>query len=105
MRAGPPPQFNSQAFLDALAEVRSIADARSPAQMEVARFWADGAGTYTPPGHWNQIAAQLITDGNLNDLAAARTLALVNVAMSDAFIGCWDSKFHYWVIRPIRRIH
>jgi hypothetical protein len=100
MRAGPPPQFNSQAFLDALAEVRSIADARSPAQMEVARFWADGAGTYTPPGHWNQIAAQLITDGNLNDLAAARTLALVNVAMSDAFIGCWDSKFHYWVIRP-----
>ena len=32
---------------------------RTADQTQIARFWADGAGTYTPPGHWNQIAAQV----------------------------------------------
>ncbi len=100
LRAPPPPAFNSQQFRDALAEVHQIAETRTDAQMEVARFWADGAGTYTPPGHWNEIAAQLIRERGLGDLQAARTLALMNVAMADAAIGCWDSKFTYWVIRP-----
>jgi hypothetical protein len=100
LRAPAPPAFNSQQFRDALAEVRQIAESRTAAQMETARFWADGAGTYTPPGHWNDIAAQLISERGLGDLQAARTLALMNVAMADAAIGCWDSKFTYWVIRP-----
>jgi hypothetical protein len=100
MRVAPPPAFNSQEFRDALTEVRQISATRTPAQMEIARLWADGAGTYTPPGHWNEIASDLILENEMSDLQAARTLALMNVAMSDAFIGCWDSKFFYWVIRP-----
>jgi membrane-associated phospholipid phosphatase len=28
-------------------------------------------------------------------------MALVSVAMYDAFIACWDGKFHYWLLRPI----
>ena len=100
LRAPPPPAFNSQQFLEGLEEVRQIAETRTAAQMEIARFWADGAGTYTPPGHWNEIAAQLIRERGLGDLQAARTLALMNLAMADAAIGCWDSKFTYWVIRP-----
>ena len=27
-------------------------------QLSQVQFWADGAGTWTPPGHWNYIAAQ-----------------------------------------------
>ena len=100
LRAPPPPAFSSQEFRDALAEVRQIAETRTPLQMDIAKFWADGAGTYTPPGHWNEIAADLIRDGGMGDLNAARTLALMNLAMADAAIGCWDSKFTYWVIRP-----
>jgi hypothetical protein len=100
LRAPPPPAFNSQQFMAALDEVRQIAETRTAEQMEIARFWADGAGTYTPPGHWNDIAAQLIRERGLGDLQAARTLALMNLAMADAAIGCWDSKFTYWVIRP-----
>jgi hypothetical protein len=100
LRGPPPPAFSSQQFRDALDEVRQIAETRTAAQMESARFWADGAGTYTPPGHWNEIAAQLIRERGLGDLQAARTLALMNVAMADAAIGCWDTKFTYWVLRP-----
>jgi hypothetical protein len=29
-------------------------------QRATALFWADGAGTFTPPGHWNAIASQLL---------------------------------------------
>lgn len=100
LRAPPPPPFDSEVFRAALAEVRQIADARTPAQLEIARFWADGAGTYTPPGHWNELAADLIHSSGMGELHAARTMALVNVAMMDAVIGCWDTKYTYWVVRP-----
>jgi len=100
LRAPPPPSFDSDAFRTALAEVRRIADERTTAQLEIARYWADGAGTYTPPGHWNALAADLIDGSGMGELQAARTMALVNVAMMDAVIGCWDTKFTYWVVRP-----
>ena len=100
LRAPPPPSFDSDAFRTALAEVRQIADTRTAAQLEIARFWADGAGTSTPPGHWNEIAADLIRTSGIAEVPAARMMALVNIAMMDAFIGCWDSKFTYWLVRP-----
>ena len=31
-----------------------------PEQKRIAEFWADGAGTVTPPGHWNQIALEML---------------------------------------------
>jgi hypothetical protein len=34
----------------------------------------------------------------------ARLLALVNVAMADACMACWDSKYHYDFWRPITAI-
>ena len=100
LRAPPPPAFESEAFRAALAEVRGISDTRTPEQLEIARFWADGAGTYTPPGHWNELAADLIRSSEMGELHAARVMALTNMAMADGMIGCWDSKFAYWVIRP-----
>src|SRR5687768_11417162 len=100
LRAPPPPAFDSEEFRDALAEVRQIGETRTAAQMEIARFWADGGGTYTPAGHWNEIAVQLIRERGVGELNAAHTLALMNIAMADAVIGCWDSKFAYWLVRP-----
>ena len=38
---------------------RATGSVRTGEQTDIARFWADGAGTYTPPGHWNEIAEQL----------------------------------------------
>jgi len=34
----------------------------------------------------------------------ARLLALVNVAMADAGIGCWEAKYHYVFWRPVTAI-
>jgi membrane-associated phospholipid phosphatase len=99
-RPPPPPVFGSAEFLAALAEVRRFSDHRTPEQLRIALYWADGRGTYTPPGHWNAIAAGVIVRYQLDDLRAARVLALMNAAVMDAGISCWDAKYSYWLIRP-----
>ena len=100
MRAPAPPVFESDAFKAAVAEVRQISDSRSAEQLAIALHWADGAGTVTPTGHWNVIAADLIRRYSLRESEALRTFALSNIAMADAMIGCWESKYAYWVLRP-----
>jgi hypothetical protein len=100
MRAPAPPPFDSEAFRGAVHEVRQTSDNRTPQQLALALYWADGAGTVTPTGHWNVIATDLIRRYALTELEALQTFALSNIAMADAMIGCWDSKFAYWYLRP-----
>lgn len=99
-RPGPPPAYGSPEFVAALVEVRRIADSRTEEEHRIAEFWADGPGTYTPPGHWNAIASDLIADHGLTELLSAQTLAVLNIALMDAGISCWDAKYHYWLLRP-----
>jgi hypothetical protein len=57
-----------------------------------------------PPGHWNRIARE-VGEAQGNTLAEnARMLALVNIAMADAVIACWDAKYEYNYVRPITAI-
>ncbi|MEW5884471.1 MAG: phosphatase PAP2 family protein [Armatimonadota bacterium] len=99
-RPGPPPDCNSQEFQEALQEVRFFSDNRTPEQLAIAMFWADGPGTATPPGHWNQIACDMAMEKGLNEVRTARMLALMNMATMDAGISVWDAKYVYWLIRP-----
>ena len=99
-RAPPHPAFGSAKFLAALAEVRQISDTRTAKQLAIAKFWADGPGTSTPPGHWNQIACEILIREEVDAPFAARLLSLMNRAMMDAGICCWDSKYFYWLLRP-----
>jgi membrane-associated phospholipid phosphatase len=99
-RAPPPPAFDSAEFRAALAEVKRFSDTRTREQERTAALWADGAGSYTPPGRWNKIASDLILKHRLNELRAARVLALLNAAVMDAGIACWETKYHYLVARP-----
>jgi hypothetical protein len=95
-----PPAFGSSAFQAALAEVRTYSDQRTQRELDIARHWGDGAGSYTPPGHWNRIASELSTWYNLTERDAAHVSAIVNMAMMDAGIAVWDAKYVYWLIRP-----
>jgi hypothetical protein len=70
-RPEPPPTFGSAAFQAALAEVRRYSDQRTQRELDIAKHWGDGAGTYTPPGHWNRIASDLATWYNLSEAEAA----------------------------------
>jgi membrane-associated phospholipid phosphatase len=97
-----PPVFGSAEFNTSLQEVKQIANNRTAEQLQIAQFWNDGTGTTTPPGHWNQIACDLIQSYKLNELRSARTLALMNAATMDAGICCWKAKYNYWYPRPIQ---
>lgn len=99
-RAPPPPPFGSPAFRTALAEVKRFSDTRTREQERTAALWADGVGSYTPPGRWNKIACDLILKHRLSELRAARVLALLSTAVMDAGVTCWETKYHYLVSRP-----
>jgi membrane-associated phospholipid phosphatase len=99
LRASAPPVFGSAAFMAALAEVRTLSDARTPGQLEIARFWNTSTGPFTA-GALNLIADSLIRVYRKTEREAARILAFANAAAFDAQIACWDSKLFYWYIRP-----
>jgi membrane-associated phospholipid phosphatase len=77
---------------------------RTPDQTEIAQFWADTAGTYTPPGHWNAIAEEVAAQSNTSLVDEARLFALLNIALADAGIASWDAKYVYDLWRPVTAI-
>ena len=77
---------------------------RTAEQTAIAQFWADGPGTVTPPGHWNVIARDLATQRGLKLEENARLFALLNIALADAAILCWDCKYDCNLWRPITAI-
>ncbi|MGV3725059.1 MAG: phosphatase PAP2 family protein [Actinomycetota bacterium] len=85
-------------------EVKDVADNRTPEQAAIGLFWADGAGTVTPPGHWVQIALDHLEASEWSTPRAARALALLSTSLADAAICCWDAKYAYWVPRPLTMI-
>lgn len=107
-RAPALPPLNSTEYAASLDEVMRLGSfdstLRTEDQTEIAYFWADGAGTFTPPGHWNQIAAETSSSERLSLLDTARTMALLNLALADAGIASWDSKYFHDFWRPIDAI-
>ena len=107
-RPSGPPSLDSAQYAADYNEVKALGAAvgstRTEEQTQIALFWADGAGTETPPGHWNSIA-HIIADVRGNTLEQnARLFALLNLAMADGAICAWDAKytFHNW--RPVTAI-
>ncbi len=108
VRPPEPPALTSPEFAAAFHEVKALGSvnsrARTEEQTEIAKFWADGEGTVTPPGHWNRIAAAVARDRGLNRAETARLFAMLNVALADAAIACWECKFRFDVWRPVTAI-
>lgn len=98
----PPPSTNSPEMLEELATVKRTVENLTRDQLAIAQKWNDGVGTYTPPGHWNDIAAEYIAEARMSEVRAARAFALLNMAMHDAGVACWDTKFKYYNPRPVQ---
>jgi hypothetical protein len=107
-RAPPPPSLTSAEYTQDWEQVKELGAVgsvtRTADQTEIARFWAQGAGTYTPPGIWNLFAQQQARDSHLGLYATTRLFAALNVAMADAGIACWDAKYFYDYWRPVTAI-
>lgn len=100
LRAVPPPALDSPDFKKDLEELQNIQKNQTREQARIANYWADGAGSYTPPGHWHRTAANASHEARHSEVRTARTLALLGTAEMDAAIVCWDTKYFYYYPRP-----
>ena len=103
-RPGPPPAYGRAQFWAELREVHGVSKSLTAEQRRIAGFWADGAGTVTPPGHWNRIALDIPESTGWSTLRESRLFSALNTAQADAFIACWDAKYTYWSLRPVTAI-
>jgi len=102
--APPPPRYSEDPgspFHREAVEVYETGRALTDEQRAIARFWADGAGTTTPAGHWAGLLNQVLDDRR-SDLGTAASAHLrLGLAVTDAFVACWHTKYRYLVLRPI----
>jgi len=99
-RPGAPPSTSSTQMARELAEVKDAVQHITREQMAVVYNWADGVSTATPPGHWNFITWPYAQQSGFSEVRVARTFALLNMAMHDAAVSCWDTKYAYFNPRP-----
>lgn len=108
-----PPALNSPEYTAAYNEVKRLGGdgidtptERTQEETEIGIFWAyDGVPNLcAPPRLFNQIAVIIAKQMHTDMVGVARLLAIINVAMADAAIAIWESKYHWDVWRPITAI-
>ena len=102
-RVTPPPALESAEYATDFEEVKRIgksgSSARSADQTAYGKFWYELSDI-----GWNRIGRTVAVDRKLGLQASARLLALLNVALMDAYVAGWDSKLHYDFWRPATAI-
>lgn len=104
-RTLPAPGLSSEEYRRAFDEVKSVGgkasgNARSADETHYAAFWYE----FSDVG-WNRVARAASARVKQDLWERARTFALLNVAMADAYIAGWDSKYHHNFWRPVTAIH
>jgi membrane-associated phospholipid phosphatase len=117
-RPAGPPALTSARYAADFNETRTMGSissvTRTPDQTIYAWFWAQSTATYL----WNHLADLLIERGDRDEddnfgrggertnslLENARVLALLDLAMADAAIACWEAKYYYVFWRPVTAI-
>jgi len=93
-RAPPPP--DRAATEKELGELARIAATRDGAALDRVAYWDTGSPSY----RWSEIAvAEHLRIGTPWQIAA-RDLALMHIAIYDAMVAAWDSKYAYKRLRP-----
>lgn len=99
---GPPP-LKSEQYRRDYDEVKALGSAtgstRTPEQTDMAHFWSENFTAQWPR------AIRAIVEAHVPDVGdSARLFALSALSAADAFISCWESKYHFNFWRPITAI-
>jgi hypothetical protein len=112
-RVPPPPPLDSREYAAAFEEVKRLGGdgvvtptQRTQDQTFAGIYWAyDGTPSLcAPPRLYNQIAVEIASQMHTDGIELARLLALINVAMADAGVAIWESKYYYQFWRPVTGI-
>ncbi len=118
---GPPPSFDKKVtgeFFNMNKEVYDTGKLLTAEQKDIARFWDDNpfvmehvghvlmaTKKQTPGGHWMGIATIACRQTNASAVKSARTYALTSLALFEAFLSVFDTKYRYVYVRPITAIN
>ncbi len=98
------PALTSDQYLADYNETKNMGSStnsgRTGDQTLFASFWQAG----NPPDYLDPVVLSLAAQHHFSMVQTVRLLALVNLAMADAIIGCWDAKYTYSSWRPITAI-
>jgi hypothetical protein len=105
-RPGPPYSLASRKYAADVNEVQRLGgddvttpSARTEDQTEIALFWLESS-----PLSWNRLTRTVATAQGLDLWESARLFGLLNLALTDGYIGTWDAKYHYRLWRPVTAI-
>jgi membrane-associated phospholipid phosphatase len=103
-RPGGPPALSSDRYATVFNETKSMGSAlstlRTADQTLFSKFWNSSTVTYD----WNTIAVELANQRHFTMSENAHLLALLNMAIADAVIACWNAKYYYVSWRPVTAI-
>ncbi len=103
-RSEPPPELWSGVYAQDFIELQAVGDINSPDRpqdrTDVARLYA----VYNPPSLWNAALLQIASTRNDEITDTARTMALMNMAVTDGAVANFDTKYYYRTWRPITAI-
>ena len=103
--AAPPPALTSTEYAKDFDEVkrvgRSNSTERPQDRSDVARFYAASSPAYV----MNLAARQVAVAQGRSAIHSARALALINMAISDAAVASFTTKYQYTLWRPETAIH
>jgi hypothetical protein len=103
-RPKPPAMYPDTEYFQQAEAIRRFSAALDDRMKAIAEYWADGAGTVTPAGHWNLIA-QFVSRRDHHELDAdVKMFFALGNALLDTSIAVWDCKVAYDSVRPISAV-
>ncbi|HJQ11049.1 MAG TPA: vanadium-dependent haloperoxidase [Gemmatimonadaceae bacterium] len=104
---GAPPAYSEQtgsAFYDEANLDYQLSKTLTPEQITIARYWADGPGTISGPGHSLAIVNEIVMQQHANLAEAAEAYGRAGIADADALTAIWQAKYQYNLLRPVTYI-
>ncbi len=103
---GAPTTYSEDPSSDFYKMVKKLYDASqtlTPEQTAMAFYWRDVPGV-TTPGHYVSILKQVLESNKYMLDKAAIAYALGGITAYDVAISCWQTKYHYNLVRPVTYI-
>ncbi len=104
---GPPTPYSElvkSPFYEMVNELYTVSLSLTHEDSTVAKIWGDQPGNLNVPAHATNILTQLIVLNKMDLYSAAEAYALHGIALNDASISTFKTKFKYNLLRPITYI-
>ena len=104
---GPPTAYSEDpgsAFYAMANEVYTTSQSLTKTDTTTARFWADTPGNLNVPAHATNILTQLLVTTNQDLFKAAAAYAQHGIALTDAAVSAFKTKYTYNLLRPFTYI-